>query len=128
MGKVKVTNAPSDLEERVRAALVAGLLAGADPVAPEGSNGPRGARSGLRRRRRPPLRTVTFDRRQLPDPTREPTIDARRAAAILGISERIVYREIRAGNLPARHFGRRVRIPTAGFLAWLEGHDTQEVT
>jgi excisionase family DNA binding protein len=61
--------------------------------------------------------SVTSAARALPDPAAEPTINADRAAAILGISERAVYAAVARGEMPAIRVGRCVRIPTARFLA-----------
>jgi excisionase family DNA binding protein len=53
----------------------------------------------------------------LPDPATEPTIDAPRVAAILGVSVRGVYLAIERGEIPCIRVGRLVRVPTARFLA-----------
>jgi hypothetical protein len=58
--------------------------------------------------------------RMLPDPATEPTIGVRRAAGILGISERGAYTAIERGDIPAIHIGRAVRVPTARFLQRFE--------
>lgn len=55
--------------------------------------------------------------RALPDPIAEPTIGARRAAAILGISVRHMYAAIERGEIPSIRVGQRIVIPTGRFLA-----------
>jgi excisionase family DNA binding protein len=54
--------------------------------------------------------------RTLPDPIDEPTIDAKRAAAVLGICVRTVYIAVERGEMPGIRVGTRVMIPTAKFL------------
>jgi excisionase family DNA binding protein len=58
--------------------------------------------------------------RALPDPATEPTIDVDRAARILGISRRAAYDAVKRGEIPSRTFGRRICIPTAQFLRFLD--------
>jgi excisionase family DNA binding protein len=53
----------------------------------------------------------------IPDPALEPTINAARAATILGLHPRSVYLAIERGEIPAIRVGKAVRIPTARFLA-----------
>lgn len=50
-----------------------------------------------------------------------PTMDVAEAAALLGVSPCLVLQEIAKGNLP--RFGRRIIIPRAAFLTWLEHLD-----
>ena len=38
---------------------------------------------------------------------------------MLPISRTVVYRELRAGNIPSIRLGRRLMIPCAAFDAWL---------
>jgi excisionase family DNA binding protein len=52
----------------------------------------------------------------IPDPALEPTINAARAAVLLGVSARAVYQAIERDEVPAIRVGRAVRIPTARFL------------
>lgn len=58
----------------------------------------------------------------LADGTR-PTMDVAEAAALLGVSPWLVLQQIAQGNLPHKRFGRRILIPRAAFLAWLEDVD-----
>lgn len=51
------------------------------------------------------------------------TIDVAEAAALLGVSPWLVLQQIARGNLPHKRFGRRILIPRARFLAWLEDVD-----
>lgn len=55
--------------------------------------------------------------RTVPDAAAEPTISAKRAAAILGISIRHAYAAIERGDIPSIRVGRKVVVPTARFLA-----------
>ncbi|WP_200214955.1 helix-turn-helix domain-containing protein [Micromonospora coerulea] len=55
--------------------------------------------------------------RAVPDATAEPTITAKRVAAILGISIRHAYAAIERGDIPSIRVGRKVVVPTARFLA-----------
>lgn len=55
--------------------------------------------------------------RTVPDAAAEPTISAKRAAAILGISIRHAYVAIERGDIPSIRVGRKVVVPTARFLA-----------
>lgn len=55
-----------------------------------------------------------------------PTMDVAEAAALLGVSPWLVLRQIAQGNLPHKRFGRRILIPRARFLAWLEDVDGPE--
>ena len=50
-----------------------------------------------------------------------PTMDVTEAAALLGVSPWLVLQQIAKGNLP--RFGRRIIIPRAAFLTWLEHVD-----
>ena len=50
-----------------------------------------------------------------------PTMDVAEAAALLGVSPWLVLQQIAKGNLP--RFGRRIIIPWAAFLTWLEHVD-----
>jgi excisionase family DNA binding protein len=54
--------------------------------------------------------------RNLPNPADEPTIDAKRAAAVLGVCVRTVYIAVERGEMPGIRVGKRVKIPTAKFL------------
>lgn len=53
----------------------------------------------------------------IPDPTSTPTIGVPDAAKILGVSVRHAYAAVEAGEIPAIRVGKRIRIPTARFLA-----------
>lgn len=55
--------------------------------------------------------------RTIPDAASEPTISAKRAAAVLGISIRHAYAAIERGEIPSIRVGRKVVVPTARFLA-----------
>ncbi len=57
-----------------------------------------------------------------PDRAR-PTMDVAEAAALLGVSPWLVLQQIGQGNLPHKRFGRRILIPRARFLAWLDEVD-----
>ena len=48
-------------------------------------------------------------------------MDVAEAAALLGVSPWLVLQQIAKGNLP--RFGRRIIIPWAAFLTWLEHVD-----
>ena len=50
-----------------------------------------------------------------------PTMDVAEVAALLGVSPWLVLQQIAKGNLP--RFGRRIIIPRAAFLTWLEHVD-----
>ena len=50
-----------------------------------------------------------------------PRMDVTEAAALLGVSPWLVLQQIAKGNLP--RFGRRIIIPRAAFLTWLEHVD-----
>ncbi len=52
-----------------------------------------------------------------------PTMDVAEAAALLGVSPWLVLQQVAKGNLPHKRFGRRILIPRASFLAWLEDVD-----
>ena len=52
-----------------------------------------------------------------------PTMDVAEAAALLGVSPWLVFQQIAKGNLPHKRFGRRIIIPRAAFLTWLEHVD-----
>jgi hypothetical protein len=64
---------------------------------------------------------VTVERidRRIPDPEEEPTLTAKRYAAIMGVGLRSVYAAIDAGQVPCIRVGRRVVIPTRQALASL---------
>jgi excisionase family DNA binding protein len=49
--------------------------------------------------------------------------DVRDAAAYLDVSDNTVYEAIRRGEFPSVRLGRRIRIPKAAFVRWLEGPD-----
>lgn len=57
--------------------------------------------------------------RTLPDPAAEPTINVKRAAAVLGISVRHAYVGVERGEIPSIKVGTRIVVPTARFLALL---------
>ncbi|MEU5668967.1 helix-turn-helix domain-containing protein [Micromonospora sp. NPDC047753] len=59
---------------------------------------------------------MTNESRAVPNPTDEPTISVKRAAAILGISVRHAYVAIERGGIPSIRVGRKVVVPTARFL------------
>lgn len=50
--------------------------------------------------------------RGLPDPTMEPTVSVRRAAAILGVGRSLLYSAVRRGEVASIQIGHRVVIPT----------------
>jgi len=50
-------------------------------------------------------------------------MDVAEAAALLGVSPWLVLQQIGQGNLPHKRFGRRILIPRARFLAWLDEVD-----
>jgi len=50
-------------------------------------------------------------------------MDVTEAAALLGVSPWLVLQQIAKGNLPHKRFGRRIIIPGAAFLTWLEDVD-----
>jgi excisionase family DNA binding protein len=50
-------------------------------------------------------------------------MDVAEAAALLGVSPWLVLQQIAQGNLPHKRFGRRILIPRARFLAWLDEVD-----
>ena len=57
----------------------------------------------------------------IPDAALEPTISVDRAAAILGVHRRTLYTAIDQGKFePIIRVGRRIRVPTARFLARYE--------
>jgi excisionase family DNA binding protein len=43
------------------------------------------------------------------------------AAELLGISRGLAYESARAGQLPSLRLGRRLVVPRAALLTWLEG-------
>jgi excisionase family DNA binding protein len=53
----------------------------------------------------------------IPDPAVEPTISVDRAATILGVGRRTLYFAIERDEFPVIRVGKRLRIPTARFLA-----------
>ena len=55
--------------------------------------------------------------------TPRPTMDVAEAAVLLGVSPWLVLQQIAKGNLPHKRFGRRIIIPRAAFLTWLEHVD-----
>lgn len=57
------------------------------------------------------------NQRTIPDPSADPTIKVKRAAAILGISLRHAYTAIESGEIPSIRVGRAIVVPTARFLA-----------
>lgn len=56
------------------------------------------------------------------EPTR-PTMDVGEAAALLGVSPWLVLQQIGQGKLPHKRVGRRIVIPRARFMAWLDDID-----
>lgn len=50
-----------------------------------------------------------------------PTLSVAEAADLLGVSQWLVLQQVARGNLPHRRFGRRILIPRARFLDWLDG-------
>ena len=52
-----------------------------------------------------------------------PTMDVSEVAALLGVSPWLVLQQIAKGSLPHKRFGRRIIIPRAAFLTWLEHVD-----
>jgi excisionase family DNA binding protein len=53
----------------------------------------------------------------IPDSAVEPTISVDRAATILGVGRRTLYLAIERNEFPVIRVGKRLRIPTARFLA-----------
>ena len=49
-----------------------------------------------------------------------PTLNIAEAAELLGVSGWLVRQQVAQGNLPHKRLGRRILIPRARFLAWLE--------
>ncbi len=59
----------------------------------------------------------TAAERTIPDAAAEPTITVKRAARVLGISDRHAYAAAERGEIPSIRVGRKVVVPTAKFLA-----------
>ena len=51
-----------------------------------------------------------------------PTLTVSEAAELLGVSRWLIQQQVGRGALPAVRLGRRILIPRARLLAWLEGH------
>ena len=49
-----------------------------------------------------------------------PTLTVAEAATLLGVSRWLVQQQVSCGVLPAVRLGRRILIPRARLLAWLE--------
>ncbi len=49
--------------------------------------------------------------------TQRLTVSAREAGAMLGVSDRVVWRQVRLGRLPAVRVGKRVYIPVEALRA-----------
>lgn len=49
-----------------------------------------------------------------------PTLTVAETADLLGVSTWLVHQQIKAGSLPAIHLGRRILVPRARLMAWLE--------
>ena len=49
-----------------------------------------------------------------------PTVTVAEAAAMLGVSEWLVLRQIDQGHLPHRRFGRRIIISRSRLVAWID--------
>ncbi len=49
-----------------------------------------------------------------------PALSVAEAAELLGVSRWLVLQQVQQGTLPLKRFGRRILIPRARFLAWLE--------
>jgi excisionase family DNA binding protein len=54
-------------------------------------------------------------------PSDRPTLSVAETAALLGISRWLVQQAVRDGSLPSLRLGRRILIPRARLLGWLEG-------
>lgn len=54
-------------------------------------------------------------------PNERPTLSVAETAALLGISRWLVQQAVRDGSLPSLRLGRRILIPRARLLGWLEG-------
>jgi len=65
--------------------------------------------------------------RQLPDPSREPTISVERAGKVLGLGRSASYDAARRGELPTLLFGRRIVVPTSRLLALLNGPPAEQL-
>ncbi len=55
------------------------------------------------------------------DPEPRPTLTVAEAAELLGVSRWLIQQQVAQGALPAVRLGRRILIPRARLLAWLEG-------
>lgn len=55
------------------------------------------------------------------DPAQRPTLTVAEAADLLGVSRWLIQQQVGRGALPAVRLGRRILIPRARLLAWLEG-------
>ena len=69
--------------------------------------------------------TTTEAVTQLIEPTRGPaqrlTLTVAEAAELLGVSRWLIQQQVGRGALPAVRLGRRILIPRARLLAWIEG-------
>ena len=68
--------------------------------------------------------TITSPATQSPEP--RPTLNVAEAAELLGVSSWLVLQQVAQGNLPHKRFGRRILIPRARFLAWLDEQSTSD--
>ena len=57
---------------------------------------------------------------EMPDP-----MTITEAARVVGVAEALMYREAREGRLYARRIGRRLLVPKAGFVRWLDGTEDE---
>lgn len=51
-----------------------------------------------------------------------PTLTVAEAADLLGVSRWLIQQQVACGGLPSVRLGRRILIPRARLLAWLEAH------
>ncbi len=49
-----------------------------------------------------------------------PTVSVAEAAALLGVSQWLVLRQLEQGHLPYRRLGRRILISRARLIAWID--------
>ena len=59
-------------------------------------------------------------------PEPRPTLNVAEAAELLGVSSWLVLQQVAQGNLPHKRFGRRILIPRARFLAWLDEQSSSD--
>lgn len=55
----------------------------------------------------------------IPDPREHPLMTVAEVAEATDLPRGAVYRGIKDGTIPSRHFGRLVRVPTAELISWL---------